>query len=138
MHIHKLTAFQRKLIFHNIKPQHASELYFETIVVTDREDDDETKNLTEESMPDAVENGSENGKDSENGLNEIQLPSRTQASRGDTKSHVLRIAKLDMAEQTIRETEKKQRDLDAVSKNVGFSKVIRKISQSVRLAQKKL
>jgi poly(A)-specific ribonuclease len=45
----------------------------------------------------------------------------------------LRVAKLSTEEQEAREAEKKQAEMDNITKNVGFSKVIRKISQSNKL-----
>jgi hypothetical protein len=38
--LNNLSNYQRKLIFHNIKPKYANSLYFETIVVSDDEGDD--------------------------------------------------------------------------------------------------
>jgi len=116
MDLENLSPFQRKLIFHNVKPHHP-ELYFETISVTDpeeRDDDDAKDSSSSESLPDEPNVG------------------RTKASRSDSKCHVLRITKLSEAEQIARETEKRQKDLATISKNVGFSKVIRKMKDVVR------
>ena len=140
LRIEDVTPFQRKLIFHNIKPKYSKKLYFETIVVKDEREDQTDGNESSSSTGDTtdskdiidriassqISNGESNGSGSE-------TKAKTQASRGDTKCRILRVVKLNQSEQLARNDEKKQQEMDMIGKGVGFAKVIRKISESVRI-----
>ena len=131
--LNNLSNYQRKLIFHNIKPKYADSLYFETIVVSDEEPEDMSTDgragKSEEDKSETKGNNNNNKAESP-GENDIK---KDQNPTVQSKNRVLRIAKLTPEEQAAREVEKKQIEMDNITKNVGFSKVIRKISQSNKL-----
>jgi hypothetical protein len=100
-----------------LKPKYASKLYFETTKI----DADSVEGKSSDEGESAT-----NGSTTKTGNNGL-----TQPRRAKRKIEVLRVLKLNPAEQAARDEEKKRTELELIAKTVGFSKVIRKISQSV-------
>ena len=89
--------------------------------------DTDSKEIIDRIASSQISNGERNNGGKTSGPKE-----KTQASRGDSKARILRIVKLSQIEQMARNDEKKQQEMEMIGKAVGFSKVIRKISESVR------
>ncbi|CAL8117082.1 unnamed protein product [Orchesella dallaii] len=109
-----LNPFQRKLIFNNIKPKF-NDLYFETVL---REDDMDSSSVSES--------------DTESSPAGVTKTPRASTGR-PTRSRILRVAKMTEGERKARDDEKKKQAMVNINKGVGFSKVIRKISESGKI-----
>jgi len=148
LNFENLSPFQRKIIFNNIKPKYASSLYFEAVTIND--EDSEQGNVVHAEKSHSTEDSStihhqtlaaSYASKSDTEINtanisknlKITVPAdvdtKTAPVRSD-KSRVLRVVKLGTIEQSARDDEKKQQDIDALTKNFGFSRIIQKMSQS--------
>ncbi|ODM91508.1 Poly(A)-specific ribonuclease PARN, partial [Orchesella cincta] len=113
-----LNPFQRKLIFNNIKPKF-NDLYFETVL---REDDMDSSSVSESDTESSPAGATKT------------TPRAASASTGrPSRSRILRVAKMTEDERKAREDEKKKQHMLNINKGVGFSKVIRKISESGKI-----
>jgi phosphoribosylformylglycinamidine (FGAM) synthase PurS component len=125
-----------------LKPKFINKLYFETVTAGES-DSAETSSVSESDKSDS-ESGSATA--SKNILSSVKpvesKPSskpeaaapavaNAKSSSGGHRVKFLRIAKVSEEEIRRIDEEKQQKAVDAIDKAVGFSKVIRKISQSV-------
>jgi len=103
--LENLNPFQRKLIFSNIKPKF-THLFFESTFAS------------KEVKKEQTESSDKDGKEKP-------------LKRENSGARVIRISKLSDEEKDERFAEKQKQYYDQIEKGVGFSKVIRMISQSV-------
>ena len=140
MTLDNVSPYQRKLIFSNVKPNYSTKLYFETIEVDEEAEADSTKPVQTSQSSEELASNNNSSDEIEtqipSGISKISstLATKTQPIRTEPKVRVMRVFKLSEEEQLTKINEKKQAELDAISKNVAFSRVIRKISSSVSVA----
>lgn len=134
-----LNPFQRKLVFNNIKPKFNNDLYFETVVRDQEKDPSSDTDMMDASSVSESDTESPANIASPRGIN--NKPTRTGANNNNATpnpkkssrpsyNRVLRVAKMTEKERKERDDEKKRQVMDSIEKGVGFSKVIRKISET--------
>lgn len=135
-----LNPFQRKLIFNNIKPKFPN-LYFET-VVRDKDSSDtelmDASSVSEASDTESASNSPAVGTPAAANTSASTSPAsaRPQTPNKSSRStyyRALRVAKMTEKEIKAREDEKKELAMENIEKGAGFSKIIRKISETGKI-----